>query len=691
MNQHPETYINPNWILLDSESTDNIFSNLKFLTGVKATSDGEILRLHSSGGTLDTNQKGHFGGFSVWYNPRCLANILSLALVTEQFRVTLDTETENGFSVHISEGHVMKFMCISPGLYVYDATSVNMSKLNVAFNFLNTVASNKASFSKRDVRKADEAVVLHRRTNHMAEEKFSRVVKDNWIRNCPITVGDVRRSHKIYGPPLPPVKGRTRYQSSRRVQETDIVQIPRNMYDELKDVTLCVDFYYVNGVTVFHSISRRIDYRTVSFPLSRSKDSIVNELKDIFKVYNARGFRITEIHADNEFGKVDKDVLPARMVCCGVDDHVPEVERSIQTMKNDSRSTCHAMPYLCFPRMMVRAMIKTGVVFLNAFGSAQRTDNGMSARNIIENLPHVDHNDLKHEFGEYVQLHVTETVTNTTKSRTIGAIVLDPTNITGRYNFMSLETGKEINGRVTIKSSITDAVIKRVEQLGLDQEQPYRQSKMLKYEWRPGHPIADEDALVIAGTIDNPLIVPAPITVNLPDPGPNPFVPIDVDALPGAEEDGTELPNDQQEQGEEEQGAQVEAQAEDQGAQALIQNQGAQIEAQAEDQGAQVQDAAEAEDQQDVVVNENDDILEDDDFSEDGNDNNVPGGNDNDVPDAEEDDQVAETAASNPEDKERRGKHFNTNEGEDYGRGKRAKRVTTRGSFSAFQMFYGQA
>jgi hypothetical protein len=30
MNQHPETYINPNWILLDSESTDNIFSNLSF-------------------------------------------------------------------------------------------------------------------------------------------------------------------------------------------------------------------------------------------------------------------------------------------------------------------------------------------------------------------------------------------------------------------------------------------------------------------------------------------------------------------------------------------------------------------------------------------------------------------------------------------------------------------------------------
>jgi hypothetical protein len=296
----------------------------------------------------------------------------------------------------------------------------------------------------------------------MAEEKFVRVVKDNWIRNCPVTVGDVRRSHKIYGPPLPPVKGRARYQSSPRVKETDIVQIPRSMHEELKHVTLCADFYYVNGVTVFHTISRRIDYRTVSFPLSRSQASIVNELKDVFKVYNARGFRITEIHGDNEFGKVEKSVLPARLVCCGVDDHVPEIERSIQTMKNDSRTICHAMPYLCYPRTMVRSIIKTGVVFLNAFGSADRTDKGMSARNIIENLPHVDHNNLKHEFGEYVQLHVTEPITNTMKSRTIGAIVLDPRNVTGRYNYMSLETGKQIDGRVTTKSPITDAVIKRV-------------------------------------------------------------------------------------------------------------------------------------------------------------------------------------------------------------------------------------
>ncbi|CAJ1937212.1 unnamed protein product [Cylindrotheca closterium] len=188
--------------------------------------------------------------------------------------------------------------------------------------------------------------------------------------------------------------------------------------------------------------------------------------------------------------------------------------------------------------------------FLNAFGSAERSTNKLSARNIIENLPHVDHNHLKYECGEYVQLHVTEKVTNTMKSRTIGAIVLDPRNLTGRYNFMSLETGREINGRVTTAMpNITDDVIKRVEELGLEQQQPYRESKMLKYEWRPGQPITADDIVAPADAAQEPLILPEPIVINLPNDGPNPFVPIDVDDLPGADEIETELPDNQEEQG----------------------------------------------------------------------------------------------------------------------------------------------
>jgi hypothetical protein len=295
------------------------------------------------------------------------------------------------------------------------------------------------------------------------------------------------------------------------VKETQIVEIPESMYEDLKHVTLCADFHYVNGLAVFHAISRRIDYRTVSFPLNRSRATIVNQLRDIFKIYNARGFQITEVHADSEFAKIGNDILPVRLRTCGTDDHVPEVERSVQTQKNENRSLCHGMPYKCMPRVMLRELIQMGNTFLNAFGSKDSIASGLSPRNVIDGLPHIDYNDLKFEFGEYVQLHVEQKITNTMKSRTIGAIVLGPKNILGRYNYMSLETGKLIDGRVVARMPISDDVIARVESLGTAQNQPLRASKMLKYEWRPGLAFDDQDAHLQLEDLQRAHIVPPPI------------------------------------------------------------------------------------------------------------------------------------------------------------------------------------
>jgi len=166
-------------------------------------------------------------------------------------------------------------------------------------------------------------------------------------------------------------------------------------------------------------------------------------MKQIYKVYNTRGFRVIEVHADKEFEKVETDLLPVHLRICGIDEHVPEIERSAQTQKNKNRAICFTMPYKCIPRLMVREIVKQGNEFLNAFGTKDSISDGLSPRNIIDNLPHVDYNDLKYEFGQYVQLHVTEKLANTMKSRTIGAIVLGPRRIQGQYNYMSLETGEK--------------------------------------------------------------------------------------------------------------------------------------------------------------------------------------------------------------------------------------------------------
>lgn len=196
----------------------------------------------------------------------------------------MDSSKENAFNLHISEKKIIQFVRVDQGLYIFETSKIDINKLRQDFSFLTTVDQNKKYFRRREITKADDAVFLNRKINHPAVDKFIRLVKDNWIRNNPITTGDVRRSHAIYGPPLLPIKGRTRYQESKRVKDIDIVQIPKVLFEDLKYVTLCIDFLSVNGVTVFHKISRRINYRTVSFPLSRYKTVILDQLKHIYQI-----------------------------------------------------------------------------------------------------------------------------------------------------------------------------------------------------------------------------------------------------------------------------------------------------------------------------------------------------------------------------------------------------------------------
>ena len=231
---------------------------------------------------------------------------ISLAKVEEKCRVVMDTSFYgNAFHVYLSPEHILKFICLEPGLYVYDASHTDIPKLRQAFTLLTTIDSNQSQFRNREVRKAQDALTLNRQSNHMAKDKFQRIIKDNWLHNNPITINDVQKSNFIYGPSIPSLKGRTRYQIPTRVVDaTAPITLPVQVNHSLKNIALCIDFNYVNNNLVLHSISCTINYRTVSFPKNRSRTRILHELRLIFQRYNARGFHIVEIHADNEFDKV---------------------------------------------------------------------------------------------------------------------------------------------------------------------------------------------------------------------------------------------------------------------------------------------------------------------------------------------------------------------------------------------------
>ena len=198
--------IDPNWILLDSQSTISVFNNPKMLTNIRDS--GRTLRAITNGGYQDSTHVGDFPNLGeVWFNAHSIANILSLSEVSHVCRVTMDTHDQRAINVHRNDGSTIVFSEHPSGLYVYDS---NVTKPNVnAYTLVNTVTEQKKLFTPRQVKAADTARALYRMIGRPSETIFQRILRNNQIHNCPVTPTDAARALAIYGPDVPFLKGTT--------------------------------------------------------------------------------------------------------------------------------------------------------------------------------------------------------------------------------------------------------------------------------------------------------------------------------------------------------------------------------------------------------------------------------------------------------------------------------------------------
>jgi hypothetical protein len=80
------------WILLNNQSTVDVFHNAKLLTNVRKSDKN--LDIHCNDGVATTNLVGNFPGYgTVWYHPKGIANILSLSCMRERgYHVVYDVQ-----------------------------------------------------------------------------------------------------------------------------------------------------------------------------------------------------------------------------------------------------------------------------------------------------------------------------------------------------------------------------------------------------------------------------------------------------------------------------------------------------------------------------------------------------------------------------------------------------------------------
>ena len=465
--------MNENYLLLDNQSTVNQIVNPKMLKNIRKSS--KPIKIHCNAGMSKTELEGELGEMTVYHNPDGIANVLSLKSVAEKHRVTYDSWDRDGvFKVHTKNG-VVEFKPTERGLHYLDmsvegdvvqhmlVTADVSEEKNEECMMVTTVRGNLEGHTRHEIGKANEARRLQGMIGNPTEREFEGMVREKLIANCPVTVQDVHNANRIFGPDLANLRGKTTRKKPEHVR-VDYAEIPRDIVDMHKYVTLVADVMFVNGLPFLVSSSRGISLVTIEYLPSRTAKRLAITLERVLKVYARGGFAVQTMMMDMEFEKL-VDLLPSVAInTTAAREHVGEIERKIRVIKERARGTINTLPFLQLPRLMIIELMHFCVMWMNAFPVKSGISKKWSPRELISRHRLDAKLHCRAPFGAYCEVHTDPDITNTMEPRTKWAICLGPTgNMQGSYKFMSLSTGKKIVRRNFTEMPITESVIRQVD------------------------------------------------------------------------------------------------------------------------------------------------------------------------------------------------------------------------------------
>ena len=130
------------------------------------------------------------------------------------------------------------------------------------------------------------------------------------------------------------LKGKTVHRPSDWVEaRTD--NIPMAIMEQHREIVLGADVMFVNKLPFLMTISRNIQLATSTNIKNQSSKMILVTIKMIKKVCDQHGFKITQINMDGQFETLCGDLaeMQINLNVASNDEHVPEIERHIRTIK----------------------------------------------------------------------------------------------------------------------------------------------------------------------------------------------------------------------------------------------------------------------------------------------------------------------------------------------------------------------
>ena len=267
-----------NRILIDSQSTIDVFKNREYLTDIKTVKKG--CKIQCNAGIVMVNKKGMFGSIPVWYHPEGVANILSLKTLKNKCHVTYDSNDEGGiFRVAMKNG-IIKFIPHANGLHYLEMNPKEES----AVTLVTRIQDNLKGFPKKEIEGAKKAQEFQAMVGHPSRRDLKKMVRANLIANCPITENDVANADAIFGDNLAGLRGKTTRKKSERVT-TDYVKISKEFLRMHEYITLMADVMFVNNIGFVVTFGRGIGLLTFEFTPTHTANQLARNLNKVIQLH----------------------------------------------------------------------------------------------------------------------------------------------------------------------------------------------------------------------------------------------------------------------------------------------------------------------------------------------------------------------------------------------------------------------
>lgn len=377
----------------------------------------------------------------MWHCPKGIANILLLANVKEQFRVTFDCHNGDEFCVHKDNGKMRHFRQSESGLHHNNLTSGEEAV------FVSATANNKSKCPQEEHSKAATPSVLCERTGRPNLHHFLQMPERKESKNCPVTPANALMVEDIFGTNVGALKGRTVRRQPGKVW-INLILTPAVIMDRHKLVTLAGDIVKVNEIP-FMIASGTLKFGTAQAMENQKVVTAVACIEHVRDICARRGFRIAVIELDGEFEPIRAELaspgIALNIVSRG--EHVPEAKRQIRTIKEHTWCMHTVFPFNKLPAQMVIQMVHASNCWLTIFPPAPGVSGEINPRELLAvasaEIDHHMHCQL--ECGQCPQVH--EEHDNTMNVRTTtGALAVRPTReAQGGHCFHSLNGGRILN------------------------------------------------------------------------------------------------------------------------------------------------------------------------------------------------------------------------------------------------------